>query len=53
MIPTIDELKAGRTLAEIQGFTEETGRRGGVARGAGGRRAATWRWPAGSWRGSW
>ena len=25
MIPTIDDLKAGRTLAEIQGFTEELG----------------------------
>ena len=25
MIPTIDELRAGRTLAEIQGFTEEMG----------------------------
>ena len=25
MIPTIDELVAGRTLAEIQGFTEELG----------------------------
>ncbi len=25
MIPTIDDLKAGRTLAEIQGFTQELG----------------------------
>jgi predicted Zn-dependent protease len=25
VIPTIDELRAGRTLAEIQGFTEEMG----------------------------
>ncbi len=26
MIPTIDDLRAGRTLAEIQGLTEELGR---------------------------
>ena len=25
MIPNVDELKAGRTLAEVQGFTEELG----------------------------